>query len=47
MERERERLERSAAEAFDERDYKRAKALSFELERHNARLAELWARFAG
>jgi ATP-binding cassette subfamily F protein 3 len=47
LEREKERLERSAAEAFDVHDYKRAKAIASELERHNARLAELWARFMG
>ncbi|MBN2874127.1 MAG: ABC-F family ATP-binding cassette domain-containing protein [Spirochaetales bacterium] len=44
MEREKERLEREAAQAFDARDYKRAKAIATSLDSHNARLAELWER---
>jgi ATP-binding cassette subfamily F protein 3 len=45
MEREKERLERASAAAFDARDYKKAKALASELERHNARLQKVWAEF--
>jgi len=45
MEREKERLERESAAAFDARDYKKAKAIASELERHNARLQKVWADF--
>ena len=45
MEREKERLERESAAAFDARDYKKAKAIASELERHNARLEKVWADF--
>ena len=45
MEREKERLERYAAAAFDARDYGKAKEIASELERHNSRLAELWRQF--
>lgn len=47
MEREKERLERASATAFDERDFKRAKAVAAELERHNAVLKKLWAEYVG
>jgi hypothetical protein len=47
MERERERLERESAAAFDARDYKRAKAIASELERHNGTLQKLWIEFIG
>jgi len=47
MEKEKERLERAATEAFDARDFKRSKAISGELEKHNARLLELWQKFTG
>jgi len=42
MEREKERLERESASAFDSRDYKKAKAIASELESHNARLEKAW-----
>ncbi|OHD15621.1 MAG: hypothetical protein A2Y38_08365 [Spirochaetes bacterium GWB1_59_5] len=45
MEREKERLERESAAAFDVRDYKKAKLIASELERHNARLEKAWADF--
>jgi ATP-binding cassette subfamily F protein 3 len=45
MEREKERLERESAAAFDERDYMKAKAIASALESHNARLSELWIQF--
>lgn len=45
MEREKERLERESAAAFDARDYKKAKTIASELERHNARLEKVWADF--
>jgi len=47
MEREKERLERESAAAFDARDYKRAKAIASELESHNAILKKLWIKFIG
>lgn len=47
MEREKERLERESAAAFDARDYKRAKAIASELESHNAILQKLWIKFIG
>ncbi|HPE88119.1 MAG TPA: ABC-F family ATP-binding cassette domain-containing protein [Spirochaetia bacterium] len=47
MEREKERLERASAAAFDERDFKKAKAVAAELERHNAVLQKLWAEYVG
>ncbi len=47
MEREKSRLERLSAEAFDARDYARAKALAEDLASLSARLERLWARFAG
>ncbi len=45
MEREKERLERESAAAFDARDYKKAKAIASELERHSARLEKVWAEY--
>jgi ATP-binding cassette subfamily F protein 3 len=47
MEREKERLERASAAAFDERDFRKAKAIASELERHNAVLKKLWAEYVG
>ncbi len=47
MEKEKERLEHLATEAFDARDYKRSKVIAGELERNNARLEELWQKFTG
>jgi len=47
MEREKERLERESAAAFDARDYKRAKAIASELESHNVILQKLWIKFIG
>ena len=45
MERKKEQLERESAAAFDIRDYKKAKLIASELERHNARLEKVWADF--
>jgi len=44
MERQKEEYERKIAGAFDRREFKLAKELAAELERHNARLDGLWRR---
>jgi hypothetical protein len=44
MERQKEQFERKIAEAFDRREFKLAKEIAAELERHNSRLDELWLR---
>lgn len=44
MERQKEAFERRIAEAFDGREFRKAKEIAAELERHNARLDELWSR---